>query len=32
MYTISDTTNIHKKHAPDMKCMYNHQKQMAMNL
>jgi len=32
MYTMSDTINIHEKHAPDMKCMYNPQKKIEMNL
>lgn len=32
MYTISNTINIHKKYALDMKRIYNPQKKMATNL
>ena len=32
MYIISNTTNIHETHAPDMKCMYNPQQQVTMDL
>ena len=31
MYTISDTTNVHKKHAPNMKFMFNPQKKISMD-
>lgn len=32
MYTILDIKNIHKKYASNIKCMYNPQKKMVMNL
>jgi len=32
MYIISHTINIHEKHALDMKCMYNPQKQISIDI